>query len=156
MTNNTNYHYCVVIYCSIDRPIKYDEKENIISAVVDYCFDNVDQLRSFLGGRFFEEEFFNDATSSEKINKKNSHLDEIITEMNKQCNKLIKSEKLSDNDTCCYYMIFKTDDKTKIRSLSRYLKCERNDKSIEEYDSNDYDKVIKATEAMLEQKRKWQ
>jgi hypothetical protein len=151
----TNIIYGVSIECAIDRPIKYDQTGNIIFAVVDYCFDNIDQLRKYLDGGWFELEYFTDSTPQEKINKKNSHIDEIITRMINFPNKLISSEKLSGNDGCCHYRIFQTDDKTKLRSFSRYLSYKRNTGLIEEYNVNDYPETVESTKLMLERKQKF-
>jgi len=154
MNNNVDY-FCVVIDCAINRSIKYDNDQNIIYAVVDYCFDNQEQLRLFLGARWFKGEFFDDTTPKDKIDEKNNHLDEIVNKMNNNPNKLIRSDKLSGNDSCCHYMIFKTKDVTKIKSYSRYIECNRDGELMEKYNVNDYNKVIESTISMLERQRKW-
>jgi len=151
----TNIIYGVSIDCAIDRPIKYDNTGNIIYAVVDYCFDNLDQLQKYLNKGWFECEYFNDSTPQEKINKKNNHIEEIITRMINFPNKLISSEKLSGNDSCCHYRIFQTDDKTKLRSFSRYSKYDRGCKLIEEYNINDYSEIVESTKQMLERRQKF-
>lgn len=147
-------YYCVVINCAIDRPIIYDNEQNIITAVVDYCFDNLNNLRTFLGERWYDG-LFSDTLCENDIIEKNKHIEELITQMNEQCNKLIKSEKLSANDYCCYYQIFKTNDKTKIKSLTRYLKESRDKNKIQTYSKTDYDKVVKATKLMITERQKW-
>lgn len=115
------YYYCVIIDCAIERPITYDINNTITNATVDYCFENLSSLRKFIGARWFNDTFTTDLSFSDSI-KRDKHIKNIISEMNKENNKLIKSDKLSGNDSCCHYMIFKTTDINVIKDFDTVIK----------------------------------
>jgi hypothetical protein len=115
------YYYCVIIDCAIERPITYDINNTITNATVDYCFENLNDLRKFIGARWFNGTFTTDLSFSDSI-KRDKHIKDIIGEMNKENNKLIKSDKLSDNDSCCHYMVFKTTDINVIKDFDMVIK----------------------------------
>lgn len=100
-------YYCIVIDCNIVRKIDYDQYGNIITAEVDHCFENLDKFKERLGSRWFNCIHNTDLTP-ELVIEKNNFINMIVSEMNKSENRLIKNIRLSDNDNCCHYMIFKT------------------------------------------------
>lgn len=113
-------YYCIVIDCATQRPITYDNDNNITNAVVDYCFENLNSLQKFLIARWYESKFSNELSFSETM-VRDKYVKQIIEEMNKQNNKLVRNDKLSANDSCCHYWIFKTTNKSIIKDCDNII-----------------------------------